>query len=208
MSAPHATNGVWRKRVATSPRAGYLALVEFLPEELNRERVAPAFAEHRQAIQELISYAEVEHVGATSVPGALTKGDLDLLVSVPDEQFKRAATALQERYSIHQPENWTATFASFKEVPEGEIPVGVQLVVRGSHDEYLFIKWRKRLTAEPELLAEYNALKRDLSGADPDTYVTAKAQFIEAHMGSPSKGDPAPQIGPERSRGGNRTRID
>jgi hypothetical protein len=53
----------------------------------------------------------------------------------------------------------------------------------GSHDESLFIEWRQRLTAEPELLAEYNALKRGQVGADPDAYVSAKAGFIEARIG-------------------------
>jgi GrpB-like predicted nucleotidyltransferase (UPF0157 family) len=157
--------------------------MELLPEEANREAVALAFAEHRQGIRTLISSAAVEHIGSTSVPGAMTKGDLDLLVSVPSGQFEWGTAALQKRYVIHQPENWTATYASFKEEPEDEIPVGAQLVVVGSHDESLFIEWRQRLTAEPELLAEYNALKRGQIGADPDAYVSAKAGFIEAKIG-------------------------
>jgi GrpB-like predicted nucleotidyltransferase (UPF0157 family) len=157
--------------------------MKFRPEEEIRESVGAVFAEHRVAIEKLLPEAEVEHVGATAVPGAWTKGDLDLLVRVPDQHFDSAVTALQRRYAIHQPENWTPKFASFKQEPEGEIPVGVQLVIAGSKDDRLFIAWREQLIAEPHLLNRYNAFKRDQSGADPDQYIEAKAAFIEATIG-------------------------
>ena len=37
-----------------------------------------AFDAHRREVVALLPAAEVEHVGATAVPGALTKGDVDL----------------------------------------------------------------------------------------------------------------------------------
>ena len=154
--------------------------MELQPEEAIREAVAEAFAEHRRTIEALVPAAVIEHIGATSVPGSLTKGGLDLLVSVPAERFEQAAREMEERYEIHQPEDWTETFASFK-APEGGIPIGVQLVVADSRDERLFIEWRELLVNEPDVLAEYNALKRSQSGADPDSYVAAKGRFIEAH---------------------------
>jgi uncharacterized protein len=43
----------------------------------------------------MVPEAEIEHIGATSVPGALTKGDVDLLVSVPAERFGAAVAALE-----------------------------------------------------------------------------------------------------------------
>lgn len=36
------------------------------------------FDMHRRHVAELLPGAEVEHVGATAVPGALTKGDVDM----------------------------------------------------------------------------------------------------------------------------------
>jgi GrpB-like predicted nucleotidyltransferase (UPF0157 family) len=104
------------------------------------------------------------------VPGALTKGDLDLLVRVEGRHFPEAVALLTSAFAINQPEVWSETFASFSEEPAGEIAVGVQLVVAESEDDRLFVEWRERLTSEPELLERYNQLK----GA-----------FIEAELGGP-----------------------
>jgi GrpB-like predicted nucleotidyltransferase (UPF0157 family) len=155
--------------------------MDFLPEESFRAAVAEAFEEHRRAIVDLLPSAAVEHIGATAVPGALTKGDLDLLVSVPGEEFAAAVEALQGRYAIHQPENWGPTFASFKQEPAGDVPVGVQLVVAGSADERSFLDWRDRLRGDPELRAEYDAMKRAEAGSDPDAYWAVKNDFIRLH---------------------------
>ena len=127
--------------------------------------------------------AAVEHIGATSVPGALTKGDLDLLVRVPADRFGAAVTALEAEYAIHQPENWTPRFASFKEAPEGDVPVGLQVVVSGGESDRLFREWRDRLSRDPALLESYNELKSRHAGDEPDAYVDAKARFIEAVIG-------------------------
>jgi GrpB-like predicted nucleotidyltransferase (UPF0157 family) len=157
--------------------------MDLRPESEIRAAVAAVAGEQRARIEASVPGAEVEHIGSTAVPGALTKGDLDLLVRVPQEEFERAAATLAETYTIHQPENWTTVFASFKEVPEGEVPVGIQLVLAGGMDERLFRAWRDRLSADPVLLERYNALKRSLRDADPDAYIGAKAHFIEAVIG-------------------------
>jgi GrpB-like predicted nucleotidyltransferase (UPF0157 family) len=153
----------------------------FLPEESFRAAVAEALEEHRRAIGGLLPDATVEHIGSTAVPGALTKGDLDLLVSVPGEEFLVAVKVLEGRYAIHQPENWGEAFASFKQEPAGDVPVGVQLVVAGSADERLFLDWRDRLRGDAELRAEYDAMKRAAAGSDPDAYWAVKDDFIRRH---------------------------
>ena len=65
------------------------------PESELREVVATAFAEHRERIARRLPAAEIEHVGSTSIRGALTKGDLDLLVRVDAAGFAAAAAALR-----------------------------------------------------------------------------------------------------------------
>jgi hypothetical protein len=49
-------------------------------------------------------------------------------VIVGGEEFERASRVLAERFEIHQPENWSATLASFTAPSEDGIDVGVQLV--------------------------------------------------------------------------------
>jgi GrpB-like predicted nucleotidyltransferase (UPF0157 family) len=167
--------------------------VDFRPETDFRAAIAAEIARHRAQIETALPDADVEHIGSTAVPGALTKGDLDLLVRVAGDRFSDAVAALGAIYAVHQGENWTTRFASFKQVPEGGVPVGVQLVVAGGTDDRLFTEWRDRLSADPALLERYNDLKSSHAGDDPDTYIEAKASFIEAVIGDGmgSEGEPA-----------------
>jgi GrpB-like predicted nucleotidyltransferase (UPF0157 family) len=127
--------------------------------------------EHRRIVLELVPGAKVEHVGATAVPGALTKGDVDIAVRVGKPQFSAAVEALSTRYAIHQPHNWTSTLASF--TAPGELPVGIQLVVAGSDADRFFGPFRHTL------LTEYNELKLRLDGLEYERYTEEKTQFVE-----------------------------
>jgi GrpB-like predicted nucleotidyltransferase (UPF0157 family) len=64
-----------------------------------------AFQRHSREIRTLVPSATVEHVGATAIPGSLTKGDLDLLVRVPAGDFPAGVAALRSRYAVEQPVN-------------------------------------------------------------------------------------------------------
>jgi GrpB-like predicted nucleotidyltransferase (UPF0157 family) len=156
-----------------------MAAIRIRPEAEIRAAAQAAFESHRDRVRKLLPDAEVEHVGATSVPGALTKGDLDLLVRVKPDRFESAVAALRGAYAIHQPENWTQTFASFVDPEAAALPVGVQLAVAGSAEDALFGPFREALTRDPELLAEYNALKLRLDGADYERYTAVKGEFVE-----------------------------
>jgi GrpB-like predicted nucleotidyltransferase (UPF0157 family) len=133
----------------------------------------------RVRIGRMLPGIEVVHVGATAVPGAVTKGDVDVMVRVPPAGFEAAVRALRSAYAIHQPENWTPTYASFVDPEAGEPPVGMQLVAAGSEDEAPFEPFLDALRADPALLAEYNALKRRLDGSDYELYTREKGEFIE-----------------------------
>jgi GrpB-like predicted nucleotidyltransferase (UPF0157 family) len=151
------------------------------PEEETRAEVEGLFAARRAEIERSIPGAEVRHIGATAIPGSLTKGDLDLLVSVPAAEFATAAKALKGRYAINQPEVWSETFASFEERPSGPIAVGVQLAAAGSADEEMFIRWRDLLRADPDLRRRYDEVKLAAVDDGVDGYRAAKARFIESH---------------------------
>jgi GrpB-like predicted nucleotidyltransferase (UPF0157 family) len=118
-------------------------------------------------------------VGSTSIPGALTKGDLDLLVRVDAAGFDPAVVGLRRLYAVHQPENWTPTYASFLDPTAVDPPVGVQLAVRGSADDLLFAPFRQALIYDPALLRAYNDLKLSLDGADYERYTDVKGAFVE-----------------------------
>ena len=159
--------------------------VHVRPEAEIRAAAAATFDEHRERILGLLPEAEVEHVGATSVPGALTKGDVDLLVRLEPARFAGGVAALGNLYSVHQRENWTPTYASFADGGGADPPVGVQVAVAGSADDLMFGAFRDHLIGDPAALAAYNALKRRHDGGEYERYTEAKAEFIERALARP-----------------------
>ena len=156
--------------------------IPLIREEEIRERVAGIFARRRAELEEVLPAARVEHVGSTAVPGSLTKGDLDICMIVAGEEFEPASRVLAERFEIHQPENWSATLASFIAPPQDGTDVGVQLVPAGSADERHFVGWRDRLRADPELRARYDELKRRHQADGIDAYRAAKERLIRTSV--------------------------
>ena len=150
----------------------------FIPSLSYLQAVAGLFEQHRQNILDSLPTARVEHIGATSVPGLLTKGDLDLQVAVSPPEFDRAVVLLQTKYSTHQLENWTNSFASFKVEKASDLPIGVQLVIQDSKGD-IFIKSRDLLLARPEKVQELNRLKQLHEDRDMDTYIEDKGKFFE-----------------------------
>jgi GrpB-like predicted nucleotidyltransferase (UPF0157 family) len=93
-------------------------------------------------------------------------------------------------YAVDQPENWTATFASFADPQAADPPVGVQLAVAGSAEDALFGPFRDALVGDPALLAECNAIKLDNDGEDYERYTGVKAEFVEGVLARPGPRSP------------------
>lgn len=121
--------------------------------------------------------ADMRHIGATAVPGCVTKGDLDIVVRIPAEDFKEADALLASRYSRNEGSIRTTTFSAFEDA-SSHPHIGIQLaVIDGPSDFFhLFVE---ALRQSPELVAEYNALKRRFEGAEMATYRAAKDEFVE-----------------------------
>ena len=124
----------------------------------------------------LPSTADVRHVGATAVSGCLTKGDLDIVVRVPAEDFADAERILTARYARNSGSSWTDTFASFED--PGTAPhLGIQLAVVGGPEDFFHL-FSDALSNNPWLLADYNALKCAFDGKPMDDYRAAKGAFV------------------------------
>lgn len=153
--------------------------LDFVTVESCREDISAAFEKHVSIIGVLVPGGSAIEMGSTSVAGALTKGDLDILVSIESQLFDAAVEALKTRYSVHQPENWHATYASFVDPNERAPEVGVQLAVAGSSVDKAMRRFPELLRRDPILRDRYNALKQAFEGGDPVEYATAKGAFIE-----------------------------
>lgn len=121
--------------------------------------------------------ADIRHIGSTAVPGCQTKGDLDIVVRVPAEAFEEADTALASNYARNEGSIRTNSFSAFED-PSSHPHLGIQLVViDGPFDD--FHQFVELLLQSPELVDEYNALKRANDGVDMGSYRAAKDTFIK-----------------------------
>jgi GrpB-like predicted nucleotidyltransferase (UPF0157 family) len=132
------------------------------------------FASVAARLQSLLPSALVEHVGSTSLPDGLTKGDLDVQVRVRAAYFDEARIALASIYE-ENPGGFTDGGRSYKD-DATDPPIGLHLtVIDGPSD----IQFRQRdiLRARADLRAEYDSLKRRFHGRDMDAYRDAKHAF-------------------------------
>lgn len=125
---------------------------------------------------ELPKSAVIEHVGATAVPGCLTKGDFDICIRVDPEDVEAAQRHLARRFERNPGSVRSGTFSAFMD-DERIPPLGVQLVAKGSDLDF-FVRFRDRLRENANLLSSYNELKRRFEGRDMEEYRSAKADFI------------------------------
>ena len=116
---------------------------------------------------------ELVLTGALSVPGALTKGDIDLHLRV-DDRFAEVAERVARLYSPAERQAWAPTLAVFA-VPAAR-DTGLAVTPRGSVHDVRFTRAWERLRADASLLEEYNALKRGWFGT-PE-YAERKAAFF------------------------------
>src|SRR5829696_1511560 len=129
---------------------------------------------------------ELVLTGGASVPGALTKGDVDLHLRVAPEAFADVVARLRMLYPMASATAWAATLAVF-EVP-GTRPTGLAVTpVHSEHDERFCLTWAA-LRRSPELLAQYNALKS--SSAGTEHYEQRKSSFFTSVSGRRAARDP------------------
>lgn len=153
-------------------------IVNFKPSENIRTSAEKLFQQERLRILETLPRADVQHIGASSIPGTITKGDLDMNVRVSRKDFKKAVELLKKLYEINQPENWSDDFASFKDDRSFDLDLGVQLVIINSNSDD-FVKIRDLLSGRPDLVEKCNKMKMRFEGKSMEEYRREKAEFFE-----------------------------
>jgi GrpB-like predicted nucleotidyltransferase (UPF0157 family) len=131
----------------------------------------------RKLAAKLPATAEIHHIGATAIPGCLTKGDLDIVVRIPAADFAAADAALASLLARNEGSVRTEAFSAFED-KASDPHLGVQLAaLDGPFDDFhLFVEALRR---SPQLVEDYNELKRGHDGADMETYRAAKGAFVE-----------------------------
>lgn len=142
--------------------------------------------------------AWVEHVGSTAVPGCAGKGVVDLLLLYPSGRLAAARDALdglsfQRHVGPH-------AFPEERPVRIGTLAhdgttfrLHVHVLAADAPEVAEQRRFRDRLRADPALVGEYVARKRDALAtgvADGDGYNRAKEPFIRAVLGGRGGAEP------------------
>jgi hypothetical protein len=143
------------------------------PSEEFRAAAYRILAAVRAELTSVLPPHELVLTGGSSMPGVLTKGDVDLHLRVAPADFAAAVAALRTRYAVVHPEIWQPTLATFA-VP-AELPTGIAVTpIGGEHDVRFRVSW-ERLARDPAAVAAYNAMKLDGDG----DYEARKSAFFD-----------------------------
>ncbi|MEZ8348705.1 GrpB family protein [Vibrio splendidus] len=151
--------------------------MKFYPAEQYQAACNELFIRYERDIKKLIPNARVEHVGASSIPSAVSKGDLDIFVGVELGEFEDVIERLtilgfnEKLDTLRTPELCMLESTSSDDV-------ALQVVANGSEFE-CFLRFRDKLRANPELVQQYNTLKMSCEGWPQEEYREKKSDFIE-----------------------------
>ena len=138
-----------------------------------------AYEDAELLLTAILPDARIEHVGASAIPGAYSRGGVDVCVAVPRDAFDEALGVLGEAgyvFVLRSRDDAVDRHAVLA-APYSELPLTLQLIESGSRHESL-MRFRDALRADPTLLARYNALKIAAAPLGAAAYAAAKARFI------------------------------
>ena len=107
-------------------------------------------------IAALLPDASIEHIGSSSIPNAVSKGDLGILVGVNGKELENAVKLLSTLGFNEKSDTLRTPELCMLENSSGE-DVAFQVVANGSEFEF-FVGFRDKLRNSPELVQRYNEL--------------------------------------------------
>ncbi len=143
---------------------------------------AQAAASVSAELKTLFPTSRVEHVGASSIPGAISKGDVDICVVVDPARHSSVVQKLQSIGYVVKGNTLRTPEICMLLSPRTDLDIALQIVAQGSRFEF-FMRFRDALCASPCLVDQYNAVKRNASRLSPEQYRDAKTAFIESVLG-------------------------
>lgn len=146
-----------------------------------QSRVADNFARVAGRLRALLPGARIEHVGSSSIPGAISRGDLDICVLVSAGDFEAVCGEIKDLgYAEKLDTLRTSELCMLVPTTRGD-DHAIQLVSIGSEFEF-FLAFRDTLRADTELVIEYNRIKEQSAPLGEAAYREAKSAFIRGVM--------------------------
>jgi len=162
---------------ATRPAADTRDDVTVLASGQYQDAAVMAYEDTELLLSAILPDARVEHVGASSVPGACSRGGVDICVAVPPGAFDEALGVLCEAGYLQRSLDDGSERRALLTAPYANVPLTLRLVESGSVHESL-MHFRDALRADPALLARYNAVRLAAAAHGAAAYAAAKAAFM------------------------------
>jgi GrpB-like predicted nucleotidyltransferase (UPF0157 family) len=125
----------------------------------------------------------VEHVGSTAVEGLAAKPVIDVLAVVEESGDEEGWTRRLEPLGYEfRPDDGVPDRLFYAKGPESDRTHYLSVTERGSETHVEQLRFRDYLRDNPDVVAEYERLKRDLAEAYPDdreSYTSEKSAFVE-----------------------------
>ena len=153
-------------------------LMLFLEPEEYQEKVHSIFLRVREDLKEKIDITRFEHIGASSIKGLVSKGDLDIFLGVDKDRFEQEISNLKDSGFYEKQDTLRNDELCMMVTDKYRYDVAIQVVVNGSKFEN-FLKFRDLLNNRDDLVEELNALKRRCHGMTPVEYRLSKSKWIE-----------------------------
>ena len=163
--------------------------VQGVPLEADAETIAVLAPRHYQdlataayedaelLLSAILPDARIEHVGASAVAGAYSRGGVDVCVAVPREAFDEALGVLCEAGYVQAALDDAGDRRAALVAPHAATALTLQLIESGSAHEAL-MRFRDALRSDATLLARYNAIKIEAGLLGGAAYRDAKTRFI------------------------------
>lgn len=151
--------------------------MKFISSEQYQTANEALFLKYEFAIKNLIPEARVEHIGASSIPKAISKGDLDIFVGVDAAELDSSVQRLMT-LRFHEKVDTLRTPELCMLESDSIEDIAIQVVASGSEFE-CFLTFRDALRSNAILVQQYNELKLSCEGWSHNAYRQKKSAFIE-----------------------------
>ena len=167
----------------TSPETDTAQSIAVLAPRHYQDQATAAYEDAELLLSSILPDARIEHVGASAIPGAYSRGGVDVCVAVPREAFDEALGVLCEAGCVPRSRDDGADRLAMLVAPHVEATVLLRLIESGSRHESL-MRFRNALRGDATLLARYNAIKIDAAPLGGAAYADAKRSFIAGVLGA------------------------
>jgi GrpB-like predicted nucleotidyltransferase (UPF0157 family) len=158
------------------------AFVAVLAPRDYQDVASAAYEDAELLLTAILPDARIEHVGASAVPGAYSRGGVDICVAAPRGAFDEALGVLGEAGYVQGSLDDGRDRSALLAAPDAAVPLRLRLVETGSAHESL-MRLRDALRTDPALLARYNAIKIEAGPLGGAAYARAKAAFFADVLG-------------------------